>query len=142
MNAWFETVAEAQRRAKKRLPKSVYGALIAGSERGQTIADNERAFTELGFAPHVAGPIGERDQSTTVLGQQISMPVLISPTGVQAVHPDGEVAVAPPGAAGGGGGGGGAGGRQPRAAVVAGPTEEADDPREFTLRQCPMSPER
>lgn len=94
MNPWFETVAEAQRRAKKQLPKSVYGALIAGSERGQTIDDNQAAFTELGFAPHVAGPIGERDQSTTVLGQQISMPVLISPTGVQAVHPEGEVAVA------------------------------------------------
>ncbi|WP_280249324.1 pre-mycofactocin synthase MftD [Nocardia abscessus] len=94
MNPWFETVAEAQRRAKKRLPKSVYGALIAGSERGQTIEDNQKAFTELGFAPHVAGPIGDRDQSTTVLGQQLSMPVLISPTGVQAVHPDGEVAVA------------------------------------------------
>ena len=30
----------------------------------------------------------------TVMGQAISMPVLISPTGVQAVHPDGEVAVA------------------------------------------------
>ncbi|MEV6428212.1 pre-mycofactocin synthase MftD [Nocardia sp. NPDC051463] len=94
MNPWFETVAEAQRRAKKRLPKSVYGALIAGSERGQTIEENQLAFTELGFAPHVAGPIGDRDQSTTVLGQQLSMPVLISPTGVQAVHPDGEVAVA------------------------------------------------
>ena len=32
--------------------------------------------------------------STTVLGQDISLPVVISPTGVQAVHPDGEVAVA------------------------------------------------
>ncbi|MFE3320605.1 pre-mycofactocin synthase MftD [Nocardia sp. NPDC059195] len=94
MNPWFETVAEAQRRARKRLPKAVYGALIAGSERGQTIEDNQTAFTELGFAPHCAGPIGDRDQSTTVLGQQVSMPVLISPTGVQAVHPDGEVAVA------------------------------------------------
>jgi heme/flavin dehydrogenase (mycofactocin system) len=31
---------------------------------------------------------------TTVMGQEISLPVLISPTGVQAVHPDGEVAVA------------------------------------------------
>ena len=29
-----------------------------------------------------------------VMGQDISMPVLISPTGVQAVHPEGEVAVA------------------------------------------------
>ena len=28
------------------------------------------------------------------MGQEISLPVLISPTGVQAVHPDGEVAVA------------------------------------------------
>ena len=54
-NAWFETVAEAQRRAKKRLPKSVYGALIAGSEKGLTLADNQAAFGELGFAPHVAG---------------------------------------------------------------------------------------
>ena len=28
------------------------------------------------------------------MGQEISLPVIISPTGVQAVHPDGEVAVA------------------------------------------------
>jgi L-lactate dehydrogenase (cytochrome)/glycolate oxidase len=91
---WFETVAEAQRRAKKRLPKSVYGALVAGSERGLTVDDNIAAFAELGFAPHVAGLSNERDLSTTVMGQAISMPVIISPTGVQAVHPDGEVAVA------------------------------------------------
>jgi L-lactate dehydrogenase (cytochrome) len=93
-NAWFETVAVAQRRAKRRLPKSVYGALVAGSERGQTIEDNLQAFRELGFAPHVAGATAERDQATTVLDQPISLPVIISPTGVQAVHPDGEVAVA------------------------------------------------
>ncbi len=93
-SAWFETVAEAQRRAKKRLPKSVYAALVAGSEKGLTVDDNIAAFSELGFAPHVAGLCGERDLSTTVMGQPISMPVMISPTGVQAVHPDGEVAVA------------------------------------------------
>jgi len=93
-NTWFETVAEAQRRAKKRLPKSVYAALVAGSEKGLTVDDNIAAFSELGFAPHVAGLSGERDLSTTVMGQPISMPVMISPTGVQAVHPDGEVAVA------------------------------------------------
>ena len=91
---WFETVAEAQRRAKKRLPPSVYAALVAGSERGVTVDDNTGAFGELGFAPHVAGLKGERDLSTTVLGQPIALPVIISPTGVQAVHPDGEVAVA------------------------------------------------
>jgi len=93
-NGWFETVAEAQRRAQKRLPPSVYNALVAGSEKGLTVADNVGAFGELGFAPHVAGLSGKRDLATTVMGQSISMPVLISPTGVQAVHPDGEVAVA------------------------------------------------
>ena len=92
--AWFETVAEAQRRARKRLPKSVYSALLAGSERGTSYDDNTRAFAELGFAPHVAGLSAKREMSTRVLGQDISMPVVISPTGVQAVHPDGEVAVA------------------------------------------------
>src|SRR3954466_12957247 len=93
-NAWFETVAEAQRRAKKRLPQGVYGALVAGSERGLTAEDNTRAFAELGFAPHTAGLANERDMGVTVMGQPMSMPILISPTGVQAVHPDGEVAVA------------------------------------------------
>lgn len=93
-NAWFETVAEAQRRAKKRLPKSVYMALVAGSEAGLTTDDNIAAFAELGFAPHVANLPDKRDLTTTVMGQPLSFPVMISPTGVQAVHPDGEVAVA------------------------------------------------
>ena len=91
---YFETVAEAQRRARKRLPKSVYMALVAGSEAGLTVDDNLAAFRELGFAPHVAGLSPERTLATTVMGQDISLPVIISPTGVQAVHPDGEVAVA------------------------------------------------
>jgi L-lactate dehydrogenase (cytochrome)/glycolate oxidase len=93
-NKWFETVAVAQRRAKRRLPKSVYGALVAGAEEGLTMRDNVAAFSELGFAPHVAGLSPAREMATTVMGQEISLPVIISPTGVQAVHPEGEVAVA------------------------------------------------
>src|SRR5271157_5345196 len=91
---WFETVAIAQQRAKRRLPKSVYASLISASEKGITVSDNVEAFAELGFAPHVVGAQEKRDLSTTVMGQDISLPVVISPTGVQAVHPDGEVAVA------------------------------------------------
>lgn len=93
-NAWFETVAEAQRRAKRRLPASVYGALIAGAEKGLSVQDNLTAFDQLGLSPHVADLPRSRDMSTTVMGQQVSMPVVISPTGVQAVHPQGEVAIA------------------------------------------------
>jgi L-lactate dehydrogenase (cytochrome)/glycolate oxidase len=92
--AWFETVAEAQRRAQKRLPKSVYGALIAGSEKGLSMRDNLDSFDQLGFAPHVAGLSSTREMSVRVMGQDMSMPVMISPTGVQAVHPQGEVAIA------------------------------------------------
>jgi len=91
---WFETVAEAQRRAKKRLPRSVYLALVAGSEKGLTISDNVAAFDELGFRPRIADAPAERSKATTVMGQDISFPVIISPTGVQAVYPEGEVAVA------------------------------------------------
>jgi heme/flavin dehydrogenase (mycofactocin system) len=91
---WFETVAEAERRAARRLPRSVNLAVRAGSERGLTLADNVAAYGELGFAPHMAGLSAKREQATVVMGQPISMPVLISPTGVQAIHPDGELAVA------------------------------------------------
>jgi heme/flavin dehydrogenase (mycofactocin system) len=93
-NLWFESVAVAQRRAKRRLPRSVYSALLAGSEAGITLADNVAAFGELGFAPHIGGAPAHRDMTTTVMGEQISLPVLISPTGVQSVNPEGEVAVA------------------------------------------------
>src|SRR3984885_6489417 len=96
-----ETVGEAQRRAKRRLPKGVYLALVAGAEAGVTMNDNVGAFSELRFRPHVAGLPAERQLATTVMGQEVSLPVLISPTGVQAVHPDGELAVARAAAAAG-----------------------------------------
>ncbi|UNX54222.1 mycofactocin biosynthesis FMN-dependent deaminase MftD [Georgenia sp. TF02-10] len=93
-NPWFESVIEARRRAKRRLPSSVYMALVAGSERGSTLRDNIGAFAELGFAPFVTNLPADRDLSTTIMGQEVAFPVMISPTGVQAIHPDGEVAVA------------------------------------------------
>lgn len=93
-DTWFETVAIAQQRAKKRLPKSAYASLISASEKGVSVSDNVESFSELGFAPHVIGATEKREMSTTVMGQDISLPVIISPTGVQAIHPEGEVAVA------------------------------------------------
>jgi len=46
---WFETVEEARRRARRHLPRSVYMALVAGTERGVTLRDNVAAFSELRF---------------------------------------------------------------------------------------------
>src|SRR5687768_299971 len=92
--AWFESVAEAERRAKRTLPTSVFKAIQAGTERGVTLQDNVAAFSELGFAPHVAGASASRELATSVMGVEIALPVILSPVGVQAVHP-----VAEPGAA-------------------------------------------
>jgi heme/flavin dehydrogenase (mycofactocin system) len=92
-NEWFESVAVARRRAEKRLPRSVFGAIVAGAEAGVSMSDNLRAFDELGLRPLAAGQGSGCDMSTIIMGQPSSMPVMISPTGVQAVHPDGEVAV-------------------------------------------------
>jgi heme/flavin dehydrogenase (mycofactocin system) len=92
---WFETVAEARRRARRRLPRSVFLALEAGSEKGTTLRDNVAAFSEIGLAPpRIADRPATRSTATSVLGQDISLPVIASPTGVQAVHPEGEIAVA------------------------------------------------
>ena len=91
----IETVADAQRRAKKKLPKAVYTAIMAGNENGATFRENIDAFTKIGFAPRVGGEIApKRDMQTSILGQDISMPVVISPAAAQAIHPEGEVAVA------------------------------------------------
>jgi pre-mycofactocin synthase len=92
---WFESVAEARRRARRRLPRAVFQAIEAGSEAGVSRADNLRAFEELRFAPpRLADLPAPRDLRTTVLGTAISLPVIASPVGVQAVHPLGEAAIA------------------------------------------------
>jgi len=92
---WFETVAEARRRARRRLPRSVFLALEAGAEAGVTRADNVAAFREIRFAPpRLADLPAARDLRTTILGVPVELPVIASPVGAQAVHPLGEVAVA------------------------------------------------
>ena len=91
---WFESVAEAERRARRRLPPDVYRALVAGSQRGLTLADNRRAFDEIGLVPRILDVPATQDLGRTLLGTPSALPVVLSPVGVQAVHPDGEVAVA------------------------------------------------
>jgi heme/flavin dehydrogenase (mycofactocin system) len=92
---WFESVAEARRRARRRLPRPVFMALEAGAEAGVTRADNVAAFGQLRFAPpRLADLPAARDLRTSVLGVDIGLPVIASPVGAQAVHPLAEVAVA------------------------------------------------
>src|SRR5260370_34938073 len=92
---WFETVEEARRRARRRLPRSVYMALVAGAEKGVTLQDNLAAFSELRFTPpHIANLPAARDRATSGLGQDSARPVIASRTGAEAVAPRGGAGVA------------------------------------------------
>src|SRR5450432_793630 len=92
----FESVAEARRRARRRLPRPVFSAIEAGTEAGVTRADNVAAFSDIRFAPpRLADLPPGRDLRTSVLGVDIDLPVIASPVGAQAVHPLGEVASKP-----------------------------------------------
>ena len=65
--AWFETVAEAQRRAQKRLPPSVYAALVAGSEKGITVGDNIDALA-ADCTVHVAFELAPPQLALVIVG--------------------------------------------------------------------------
>ncbi|WP_349427814.1 pre-mycofactocin synthase MftD [Microbacterium sp. LWS13-1.2] len=91
----LESVNEAHIKAKRLLPKDVYDALEAGSDSGATMSGNLAAFTQIGMIPRVGVALpAQLDLAATFMGQQIEMPVVVSPAAAFAMHPDGEVGVA------------------------------------------------
>lgn len=92
--ARFNNVAEAERHAKRTLPRAVWLAIKAGNEQGWTPRENIEAFSELGLSPTIFDRPTSFDLSTSVLETPIRFPVIVSPVGAQAVHPDGEIGVA------------------------------------------------
>ena len=92
--AQFGTLAEAEKIAKKKLPYDVWLAVKAGNEKQWTLNENVGAFEHLGFSPTVFNRPQRISTSTTVLGTDISFPVVVSPVGAQAINPGGETAAA------------------------------------------------
>lgn len=90
----LETVEDARRRAKRRLPRQVYSALWAGSQQGVTLQENVRAFSRIYVNTTVVNMPSQPRVATTVMGLDLSLPVLTAPVGAQGVHPDSELAVA------------------------------------------------
>lgn len=93
-NVKFKNLAEAQRLAKRKLPHAVWLAVKAGNEQGLTLDDNIRAFSELGFSPTIFDRPTSFDMKTSILGLELDFPVIVSPIGAQAIHPDGEAGAA------------------------------------------------
>ena len=82
-------------RAKQVLSHNTWDFIDAGSMDMFTTRRNRTAFEELTLRPRFLRDIGEIDISTTVLGQEISLPVMIAPAGSHMVaHPEGELAPA------------------------------------------------
>ncbi len=89
------SVAHARREAKRKLPHSIYWYTEAGTELRRTVRDNRDGFKEIGLQARVLDSHEPRKLATTVLGREISMPLITTPAGfIRIAHPDGELGVA------------------------------------------------
>ncbi|WP_249870840.1 alpha-hydroxy acid oxidase [Oceanobacillus saliphilus] len=89
--AKIQSVNDALYYARKRVPRGIMNFYEGGSGAGVTARRNEEAFTEIEFLPRAATFNRTKKISTTVLGHEISMPVMLSSVGaLRAGHVDGE----------------------------------------------------
>jgi 4-hydroxymandelate oxidase len=89
----LETVSFEQA-ARATLDATTWAYLAGGAGSGRTVAANTAAFEEMWLRPRILRPVPETpDTRVTVLGQSLSMPVLLAPTSPQRLfHPDAEIA--------------------------------------------------
>ncbi len=76
-----------------KVPKPAYDYVTGGSWDEWTLQRNRDAFHKITFRPRMLVEVDKLDLSTELLGQKLTMPVLVAPTGTHGlVHPEGEVA--------------------------------------------------
>ena len=93
--AGLVSVGDVERAAQKRLPGPVWDMIEGGAGDEITLRRNRTAFDDLVLIPHAFADVASRDLSVSVLGQPVSMPLLLCPTGFQRMaHRDAELAVA------------------------------------------------
>jgi L-lactate dehydrogenase (cytochrome) len=77
------SVADYRRLARRRLPKFVFDFVDGGAGDETTVRANTDAFTKVSLHPHQQIDVSKRSTSTTVQGQEVKLPVLLAPTGLQ-----------------------------------------------------------
>jgi isopentenyl diphosphate isomerase/L-lactate dehydrogenase-like FMN-dependent dehydrogenase len=88
-------VAEYERLAAERLDPGAYGYFAGGAGDEVTLRANVDAFGKLRLRPRVLADVSGVSTTATVLGHDVSMPILVAPLAFQRLaHPDGEVAIA------------------------------------------------
>jgi len=81
--------------AKQKLSSMAWAYYSSGSLDEATLKDNRSAYERYRLFPRVLINVQKRNSNTLILGQSLSIPVLIAPMAFQCLaHPDGEIATA------------------------------------------------
>jgi isopentenyl diphosphate isomerase/L-lactate dehydrogenase-like FMN-dependent dehydrogenase len=95
-------VSDYARSARAKLPSNVFDYYEGGALDETTLRENIAGWERLKLYYRVLAGVGARDLTTTVLGQPVSMPILVAPTAFHKLACDqGEIATAHAAAAAG-----------------------------------------
>jgi isopentenyl diphosphate isomerase/L-lactate dehydrogenase-like FMN-dependent dehydrogenase len=90
----FVTNQEVIMAARKNLSQNVWDYLTGGVESETTMRRNRYGLDGLAFRPRVLVDVSKIDTSTTFLGHNLKIPVMLAPIGsLQMITPEGGVAV-------------------------------------------------
>lgn len=88
-------IEDLRRIYKRRVPKMFYDYAESGSWTEQTFRENTSDFDKIYFRQRVAVDMDNRSTRTTMLGQDVSMPVALAPVGLTGMQcADGEIKAA------------------------------------------------
>jgi len=88
-------IGDLRRLAQAHLPRAVFDYIDGGAEGEISLRENCHAFEEVTFRPRNAIAVQSTDLRTTVLGTELSMPLLLAPVGFsRLIYPHGEVRAA------------------------------------------------
>jgi L-lactate dehydrogenase (cytochrome) len=86
---------DLQRIARRKVPKMFYDYADSGAWTESTYRANQEDFQKIKFRQRVAVNIENRNLRSKMLGQDVTMPVALAPTGSTGMqHPDGEILAA------------------------------------------------
>jgi len=90
----FVTNQEIIIAARRNLTDNVWHYLTGGAESETTMRRNRFGLDSLAFRPRALADVCKVDPSTTFLGQNLSIPVMLAPIGsLQSITPGGGVTV-------------------------------------------------
>jgi L-lactate dehydrogenase (cytochrome) len=88
-------IDDLKRIYRRRVPKMFYDYAESGSWTEQTFRENTSDFAQLRLKQRVAIDMTGRNLATTMIGQQVAMPVGLAPVGLTGMqHADGEIKAA------------------------------------------------